>query len=82
MGCCCGTGDQFSIADLHLGVWLARIARLAGATAEDDGKTMVKRLGEKIGETTVEDKRTKAGTFWDGMRDRGSWKKVYGRGLF
>ncbi|KAF5355672.1 hypothetical protein D9756_003746 [Leucocoprinus leucothites] len=75
-------GDQISIADLHLSAWLARIASLVDGSAGDDGKTIVKKLGNAIGEETVEERRTKIGTFWDEVRERESWKKVYGTGVF
>jgi glutathione S-transferase len=78
----CGTGDQFSIADLHLAAWLCRIVWLAGGSAGDDGKTTVQKLGEAIGEERVEERRTKIGTYWDQVRERESWKKVYGAVVF
>ncbi|KAF8905560.1 hypothetical protein CPB84DRAFT_1676689 [Gymnopilus junonius] len=91
-------GDQFSIADLHLGGWLSRVAKLAGATKEDDGSTVVSKLEKRIGggfglprdfiteqarrENSKTDRVTKVGAFWDALRERGSWKKVYETGLY
>ncbi|KXN90051.1 hypothetical protein AN958_05056 [Leucoagaricus sp. SymC.cos] len=75
-------GDQFSIADLHLSAWLGRVARLAHGGADDDGKTIVQKIGERIGEKTAEEERTKIGMYWERVRERPSWKKVYSGGLF
>jgi len=91
-------GDQFSIADLHLGGWLSRVAKLVGATKDDDGSTVVSKLEKHIGggfvlprdfiteqarrENTKVDKLTKLGAFWDALRERPSWKKVYEAGLY
>ena len=43
------TGDQLSLVDLHVAAWLARIAKLAGATASDDGNTVTKKLETHVG---------------------------------
>ena len=72
------TGDQYSIADLHLAGWLARVAKLAGGTNSDDGPTIVKKLEAYIGS---EFKGEKLSGFWDAVRERKSWQKVYGGGL-
>jgi hypothetical protein len=61
---------------------LARVARLAGTESTDDGKTMVRKVGLAIGEEVGEERRTKVGEFWDRMQEHGSWKKVYGSGLY
>ncbi|KAF5385320.1 hypothetical protein D9615_001504 [Tricholomella constricta] len=42
-------GDQFSIADLHLASWLARLVRLAGGAYVDDGDTAIGKLEAHIG---------------------------------
>jgi glutathione S-transferase len=76
-----GTGDQYSIADLHLAGWLARVAKLAGGTCSDDGHTVVKKLEEYIG-GGFKDEESKLGGFWDAVRERKSWQKVYGAGLY
>lgn len=72
------TGDQFSIADLHLVAWLSRIAKLVGGTAGDSGETVVGKLSERSGQ--VSGKRI--GVYWDVVRERESWKRKYGDGLF
>jgi len=71
-------GDQFSIADLHLAAWLSRIAKLVGATAGDNGETVVGKLGEQSGGASTR----RIGVYWDVVRGRESWKKEYGSGLF
>jgi len=91
------TGDQFSIADLHLAGWLTRIVKLAGGTASDDGNTIVKKLEDHIGvgfklprdfvadqakRDGGKDKQSKVAAFWDAVRERPSWRKVYAEGLF
>ncbi|KJA29104.1 hypothetical protein HYPSUDRAFT_196527 [Hypholoma sublateritium FD-334 SS-4] len=88
-------GDQISIADLHLAGWLARVVKLVGGTGSDSGETVAKRLEGRVGYTLVRDfkteqgrrenveaEQTKIGAFWDGMRERASWRKIYGAGLF
>lgn len=42
-------GDQLSIADLHLGPWLAHIASLLGCTDADSGDELIARLEARIG---------------------------------
>jgi len=63
---------------LHLAGWLARVAKLAGGTNSDDGHTIVKKLEEHVGS---EFKGEKLSVFWDAVRERKSWQKVYGGGL-
>ena len=97
------TGDQVSLADLHLAAWLTRIAKLAGATASDDGNTVTSKIEAHVGELqlpkdfSVTEARRRAGlppgnvgtndrqnrfaAFWDAMKERPSWKKVYAEGL-
>lgn len=91
-------GDQFSIADLHLAGWLARVVKLAGGTKDDNGEIIIVKLEEYIGgglviprdflaeqvrrENAKDEKQTKIGAFWDAVRERPGWKKVYGNGLY
>ena len=91
-------GDQYSIADLHLAGWLTRVVKLSGGTPEDDGRTIVKKLEEHIGdgfalpkeyvkdvarrERLGHDREAKLEAFWDALKERESWKKVYQHGLF
>ncbi|KAI0788443.1 hypothetical protein C8Q75DRAFT_719821 [Abortiporus biennis] len=97
-------GDQLSLADLHLAAWLARLAKLSGATGADDGNTVTDKIEVHIGngfklpkEFSVAEARRRAGlppgnvqptdrqnrlaAFWDAMKERPSWKKVYADGL-
>ena len=92
------SGDQLSTADLHLAGWLTRVVKLAGGSATDDGSAVAKRLEEYIGggfvfkkdfateqarrENAKTEKQTKIGAFWNALRERPSWKKVYGEGLY
>lgn len=92
------TGDQFSIADLHLAGWLARLVKLSGGAYENDGNTAIGKLENHIGsgfalpkDFQAEDAQrkearpvyqSKLGAFWDAMRQRASWKKVYGQGIY
>jgi len=88
-------GDQFSIADLHLASWLARVVKLAGGAYENDGNAAIGKLEGHIGggfalakDFQVEDGKgtaiyhSKLGAFWDVMKTRGSWKRVYGHGIY
>ncbi|KAF8974056.1 hypothetical protein BDZ97DRAFT_1912489 [Flammula alnicola] len=91
-------GDQYSIADLHLAGWLTRVVKLAGGTESDDGNTIVKKLEAYIGggfslprdfiteqarlENAKVDQQTKVGAFWDAVRERPSWREIYGGGLY
>ncbi|KAF8168124.1 hypothetical protein B0H34DRAFT_47293 [Crassisporium funariophilum] len=91
-------GDQYSIADLHLAGWLARVVKLAGGTVDEDGSTVVKKVEEYIGdgfkvprdfqteqvrrENAKEEKQAKLSAFWDAIRERPSWRKVYVDGLY
>jgi len=43
-------GEQFSIADLHLAPWLARIAFLTGCSASESGDSVVAKLEARIGD--------------------------------
>jgi hypothetical protein len=71
---------------------------LAGGTAEDDGSRAVGKLEAHIGNGFVlprdfqatdaqstdshQPYQSKLGAFWDAMKERPSWKKVYEKGLF
>lgn len=77
-------GDQLSLADLHVGVWCARILALAGgeAAAADPKKwpellaTLAKPTGQA--DFKVGPKVTK---FWNEIIARDGFKKVYAAGL-
>ncbi len=68
------TGDQFSIADLHVIAWLSRIAKLVGASLNDDGGTVVSKINERSGGGGCTNKRT--GVYWDVVRERPSWRRL------
>ncbi|EAU93133.1 hypothetical protein CC1G_12668 [Coprinopsis cinerea okayama7 len=87
-------GDQFSIADLHLAPWFTRVVKLAGGSVDDDGKTVVEKLEKYVGAVLAlprdfsgdaggrGEKQAKLGAFWDALKERPSWQKLYGQGLF
>ena len=68
---------------------------LVGGTKDDNGETVVIKLEEYIGGGFViprdlpagqvrseGGKQTKIGAFWDTIRERPGWKKVYADGLY
>lgn len=76
------------MADLHLAAWLTRIAALSGAKATDDGNTVIAKLERHIEEgftlpkeTQPTGQQSKLAVFWDVVKERPSWKKVYADGL-
>ncbi|KAJ1311890.1 hypothetical protein OPQ81_010350 [Rhizoctonia solani] len=77
-------GDQLSLADLHVGVWLTRIVMLAaGETAAADSKKwpeLLTTLAKPIGQPDfkVGPKVTK---FWNEIIARDGFKQVYAAGL-
>jgi len=83
-------GDQLCVADLHLGAWMTRLVALVGGTSSDDGRTVVKKIEEHFGGMLVLPKNHQVGgrkdsklaMFWDAIKDRASWKKIYKTGLF
>ncbi|BGP47716.1 hypothetical protein JCM10450v2_003581 [Rhodotorula kratochvilovae] len=71
-------GDQISLADLHVGAWLARVLAVAGATSITDVDAGLKALesnlnGVKIG--------PKFAAWAQALLERDSFKEVYGEGL-
>ena len=89
-------GDQISLVDLHLGAWLTRLFFLAGAPLPPVQKTPVLGdvvETQYPGYTDLEDTiRThtkdrafvlgpKIREFWNALKDRDSWAKVYANGL-
>jgi len=72
------SGDQFSISDVHLIAWLARVLHLSGATAEDDGPSAVAKLAHRV---KLEGELGRVGEYWEAARGRGGWQRVYGAGL-
>jgi hypothetical protein len=92
------TGDQLSLADLHLAAWVTRLVNLAGGTPSEDGTSVIAKLEAHIGTGFALPKdsqpldaqrkepnrpayQSKLSAFWDAVRERPSWKKVYAAGL-
>ncbi|QRV90530.1 glutathione S-transferase [Ceratobasidium sp. AG-Ba] len=76
-------GDQLSLADLHVGVWLAKmVVQANGGIASDPTKwpELITQLGPAVG-----DKDFKVGpkvtAFWNEIITRDAFKKVYEKGL-
>ena len=92
------SGDQISIADLHLAAWLARIVVLSGGRMDEEGDIVVTRIESHIGSDLQFTRdfavaagrqdggrptyQSKLAGFWDAMRERSSFKKVYANGLY
>lgn len=115
-------GDQLSLADIHLAVWLARIAHLSGALPDEDGNSVIEKIEGLVGAGFVKDisivearrraglgsalpgagtegksegavsqtiqpstdkspRQSRLAAFWETIKERPSWKKVYGAGL-
>jgi len=117
-------GDQLSLADIHLAVWLARIAHLSGALPNDDGNSVIEKIEGLVGTKFVKDisivearrraglgsamklpgtgaegkddvadpqtiqpstdkssRQSRLAAFWETIKERPSWKKVYEAGL-
>ena len=117
-------GDQLSLADIHLAVWLTRIAHLSGALPTEDGNSVIEKIEGVVGVQFVKDlsiaearrraglgspagppgtggewkangaspktthpstdkgsKQSKLAAFWESIKERPSWKKVYEAGL-
>ncbi|SJL05637.1 uncharacterized protein ARMOST_08983 [Armillaria ostoyae] len=74
-------GDQLSIADMHLSAWLVRIVKLAGGAMTDDGSGAVARLQHHVGTEFKLGQKGRLSEYWEAMKERSSWKKVYAEGL-
>jgi hypothetical protein len=48
-------GDQLSLADIHLAVWLAHVAKLTDGLSTDDGNTIVSKIELRLGCTFPQD---------------------------
>ncbi|KAJ7244775.1 hypothetical protein B0H12DRAFT_1128733 [Mycena haematopus] len=84
-------GDQLSVVDLSLAPWLRTVVMLAGGSVSEDGSTVIGKVEKHLGgdfalakDFHVADARQKDGAavsklagYWDAMRERASWKKVY-----
>jgi glutathione S-transferase len=83
-------GDQVSIADIHLTAWLIRLVKLAGGSSADEGNRAIGLLESHLGggfrlpkdyePQRADGDESKLAAFWDVMKARGSWSKVYGDG--
>lgn len=89
-------GDQISIADLHLAGWLARIVSLSGGSITEDGDAVTAKVEKHIGGGFQFPKdapatggavgaratpQSKLSAFWDAIKDRPSFQRVYADGL-
>ncbi|KAF9651869.1 hypothetical protein BDM02DRAFT_3138197 [Thelephora ganbajun] len=99
-------GDQLSLADIHLAVWLARIAHICGGLPSDDGNGVIEKIEGLVdaqfakdisivearrraglGPATIQPstdkslRQSKLAAFWETIKERPSWKKVYEAGL-
>ncbi|KAF5390348.1 hypothetical protein D9757_002967 [Collybiopsis confluens] len=74
-----------SLADPHLTAWLARVFSLVGGTSNDSGATVIEKLEKHIGDSTTSKMESptlgKLATYWDAVKERPSFKKVYVDGL-
>jgi len=59
---------------LHLAGWLTQIIVLCGGNEEESGEEAVKKIEERIGIKIG----SKIGVFWEAIRERESFKKIYG----
>ncbi|KAH7345435.1 hypothetical protein B0J17DRAFT_764098 [Rhizoctonia solani] len=72
-------GDQLSLADLHVGVWLARIVQLPAGDAATDAKKwpeLLSTLAKPIASTEFK-VGPKVTAFWNEIIARDAFKKVY-----
>ncbi|GAA6047019.1 hypothetical protein JCM3770_004154 [Rhodotorula araucariae] len=71
-------GDQISLADLHIGAWLARVLAVAGATSITDVESGLKALEAQLGGVKI---GPKFAAWAQALLERDSFKEVYGEGL-
>lgn len=75
-------GDQLSLADLHVGVWLARLVQLAAGPASSETKQWPKLLSTLSGPIGPDFKvGPKLSAFWAEIIAREAFNKVYAAGL-
>jgi glutathione S-transferase len=75
-------GDQLSLADLHVGVWLTRLVHLAAGEAGKDPKLWPELLATLAGPVGADFKAgPKLTAFWAEIIARDGFKKVYAAGL-
>jgi len=83
-------GDQLCLADLHLVSWLVWVITLAFGSHDNTGDEAISLLESHIGDGFMLPKvfkvqgetreaQSKLAAFWDTMKARRSWQKVYGQ---
>lgn len=70
-------GDALSLADIHLAVWIARVAFAAGATEYADVNATIDTLQSKLGRPVGPLTRK----YFGNLTSRASFKQVYADGL-
>jgi len=78
-------GDQISIADIHLCVWLVHVVDLSGGNYTDPGDVALVKVEQHTGITLPRDTRlplsntqqSRLAVFWDAMRRRPSWNDIF-----
>lgn len=75
-------GDQLSLADLHVGVWLARLVYSTSGKAAADSTNWPDLLPNLSGPIGVDfEVGPKVSAFWAEIIARDAFKKVYADGL-
>ncbi|KAG8219792.1 hypothetical protein J3R82DRAFT_764 [Butyriboletus roseoflavus] len=79
-------GDQISIADIHLCVWLVHVVTLSGGSCTDSGDVAFMKVEQHTGVALPKESRSSSpnthlqsrlAVFWDAMRRRSSWNNVF-----
>ncbi len=69
------TGDQVSLADVHVAAYLTRLVTVSGGDGTKGGIEAVGRMGGfSVGE--------KVQRLWETLLGRASWQSLYGSGVF
>ena len=78
-------GEQLSLADIHLAAWLARVASICDGNISDSGAAIAEKVEKHMrsGYTLPKNgDQSKIAVFWDAIKERPSFKKVYASGLY